>query len=66
MGIRDGEAIREFFNLPENEQAVSVIAVGYGTKDAQMPKRKSVSDITKFYQNRTILDELISVCFRYS
>ena len=49
MGIRDGEAIREFFNLPENEQAVSVIAVGYGTKDAQMPKRKSVSDITKFY-----------------
>ena len=34
MGIRDGEAIREFFNLPENEQAVSVIAVGYGTKDA--------------------------------
>ena len=49
MGIRDGEAIREFFNLPENEQAVSVIAVGYGTKDAQMPKRKSVSDIAKFY-----------------
>lgn len=49
MGIRDGEAVREFFNLPENEQAVSVIAVGYGTKDAQMPKRKSVSDITKFY-----------------
>ena len=36
-------------NLPENEQAVSVIAVGYGTKDAQMPKRKSVSDIAKFY-----------------
>lgn len=49
MGIRDGEAIREFFNMPENEQAVSVIAVGYGTKDAQMPKRKSVSDIAKFY-----------------
>ena len=49
MGVRDGEAIREFFNLPENEQAVSVIAVGYGTKDAQMPKRKSVSDIAKFY-----------------
>ena len=36
-------------DLPENEQAVSVIAVGYGTKDAQMPKRKSVSDIAKFY-----------------
>lgn len=50
MGIRDGEAIRKFLDIPpENEQAVSVIAVGYGTKDAQMPKRKSVSDITEFY-----------------
>ena len=30
-------------------KSVPVIAVGYGTKDAQMPKRKSVSDIAKFY-----------------
>ena len=49
MGIRDGEAIRNFFDVPENEQVVAVIAVGYGTKEAQMPKRKSVSEITKFY-----------------
>lgn len=43
MGIRDGEAIRNFLDVPENEQVVSVIAVGYGAKDVQMPKRKSVS-----------------------
>lgn len=49
MGIRDGEAIRNFLDVPENEQVVSVIAVGYGAKDVQMPKRKSVSEITKFY-----------------
>ena len=49
MGIRDGEAIRNFLDVPENEQIVSVIAVGYGAKDVQMPKRKSVSKIAKFY-----------------
>ena len=49
MGIRDGEAIREFLDIPENEQVVSVIAIGYAADAAQMPKRKSVSDITKFY-----------------
>lgn len=49
MGIRDGEAIRNFLDVPENEQVVSVIAVGYGAKDVQMPKRKSVSEIAKFY-----------------
>lgn len=49
MGIRDGEAIRNFLDVPENEQIVSVIAVGYGAKDVQMPKRKSVSEIVKFY-----------------
>lgn len=49
--ILSDDKIEEFRHkcLPENEQAVSVIAVGYGTKDAQMPKRKSVSDIAKFY-----------------
>ena len=49
MGIRDGEAIREFLDIPENEQVVSVIAIGYAADAAQMPKRKSVSDIAKFY-----------------
>ena len=49
MGIRDGEAIRKFLDVPENEQVVAVIAVGYGTNDAQMPKRKNISEIAKFY-----------------
>ena len=29
MGIRDGEAIREMLNIPETENVVAVIAVGY-------------------------------------
>lgn len=49
MGIRDGEAIRNFLDIPENEQVVSVIAVGYRAGEADMPARKSVEDIARFY-----------------
>lgn len=49
MGIRDGEAIRNFLDIPENEQVVSVIAVGYRAGEADMPARKSVVDIARFY-----------------
>lgn len=48
MGIRDGEAIRKFLNIPDTEEVVSVIAVGYATKEATKPKRKEVGDICKF------------------
>ena len=40
MGIRDGEAIREMLNIPETENVVAVIAVGYKAKEANMPKEK--------------------------
>ena len=49
MGIRDSEKIREALNIPENEEIVSVISVGYRAVDPEMPKRKSMADITKFY-----------------
>ena len=49
MGIRDGEKIREALDIPENEEIVSVISVGYRAVDPEMPKRKSMADITKFY-----------------
>lgn len=48
MGIRDGEKIREMLQIPENEQVVSVIAVGYRDIDPEKPKRKEVDDILKF------------------
>lgn len=49
MGIRDGGKIREVLNIDEAEEIVSVISVGYRAADAEMPKRKAVEDITKFY-----------------
>ena len=49
MGIRDQDKIKELLNIPENEAVVSVIALGYGDIDPEMPKRKTVEDITKFY-----------------
>lgn len=48
MGIRDADSIREFCDIPENEQIVAVIALGYGAKEAKMPPRKGVSEILKF------------------
>ena len=48
MGIRDEKAIREFLDIPEAEQIVAVIAVGYGNKDMARPQRKTVEEIAKF------------------
>ena len=49
MGIRDVEAIREMLNIPETENVVAVIAVGYKAKEANMPKRKELEEIAKFF-----------------
>lgn len=48
MGIRDGEKIWEMLQIPENEQVVSVIAVGYRALNPEKPKRKTPDDILKF------------------
>ncbi len=48
MGLRDGEKIREFISVPENEQVVCVIAVGYGAETPEKPHRKDKSEILKF------------------
>ena len=51
MGIRDGEKLREKFDIPETETVVSVIAVGYTDSEIVRPKRKSVEDFAKFYED---------------
>ena len=40
MGIRDSEKIREALNIPENEEIVSVISVGYRAVDPGNAKEK--------------------------
>lgn len=48
MGIYDVDKVREFFDIPEEEEVVAVIAVGYSDEQPQMPKRKTVDEITKY------------------
>lgn len=49
IGIRDADKLRSVLSIPETEIVGAVIAVGYRAVDPQMPPRKSVEDIAKFY-----------------
>lgn len=49
LGLRDAEAIRTLLNIPDDEVVVSVIGIGYRSKDSNRPPRKTVSEIAKFY-----------------
>lgn len=48
MGLYDVDKIRNFFSIPETEEIVAVIALGYAAGDAVMPKRKTVEDIVTY------------------
>ncbi len=50
MGIRDAEKIHEMLQIPETEQVVAVIAVGYRDIDPEKPKRKTPEDILTFLE----------------
>lgn len=50
MGLYDVDMIRKFFEVPQEEEIVAVIAVGYPQDEPDMPKRKTVDDIVKFSQ----------------
>lgn len=49
MGIRDGESLRQLLSVPDSQEIVSVIAVGYPDIEPEMPKRKKPENIVKFY-----------------
>ena len=48
MGLYDNEGIRAFFDIPENEEVVAVIALGYADIEVEMPKRKKVEEVIKY------------------
>lgn len=49
MGLRDGQAIRSFLNIPESEIITSVIAVGYRDEELHERPRKDLNDVTVFF-----------------
>ncbi len=48
MGIRDSQGLRKVLKIPEEEEVVSVIALGYPDIQPAMPKRKALEEIAKF------------------
>lgn len=47
MGIRDENLIREFLNISNEEEVVSVIALGGYNDDIKRPERKNIQSIMK-------------------
>ena len=49
MGIRNSDAIREKLSIPENEQIMSVIAIGKAAKEAANRPRKEFEEVNRFF-----------------
>lgn len=49
MGIRDEKALRQELSIPEDQEVVSVISLGYGTEQPEMPKRKELEKVATFF-----------------
>lgn len=47
MGIRDEKALREYFDIPEDETLLPVIAIGKGEGEPRTNKRKELDEILK-------------------
>lgn len=48
MGIRDGAALRKALDIPESQEVVAVISVGYPNIDPQKPPRKELAKVAAF------------------
>jgi nitroreductase len=49
MGIRDAEVIRARLNIPENEEVMSVIAVGKRSAEPSIRPRKELDEVVRFF-----------------
>lgn len=49
MGMRDSDALRTLFGIPDNEQVMAVISLGKRASDPRRPDRKPIDEIVKFY-----------------
>ncbi|MBP5366224.1 MAG: nitroreductase family protein [Bacteroidales bacterium] len=49
MGMRETDALRRLFNIPENEAVTAVISLGYRNGEPKRPERKKLDEILKFY-----------------
>lgn len=49
MGMRDADALRALFAIPENETVLAVIALGYRAQDPSTPVHRPLDEIAKFF-----------------
>lgn len=49
MGIFDAEKVAELLHLPEDEEVVALIAIGYPDEAPNAPKRKAVEELVQFH-----------------
>ena len=47
MGLRDIDALRKYFDIPENEIIMAVVAIGKKNAEANMRPRKELDEILK-------------------
>lgn len=51
LGLRDADALRATLDIPETEDVVAVIAIGYRSEaEIQSPQRKDINMITKIFE----------------
>lgn len=49
MGMRDAEALRNLFAIPDDETVMAVIALGYRAAEPNRPNHRPLDDIAKFF-----------------
>ena len=49
MGMRDAEALRTLLDIPQEEEVLAVLSLGYRVEDPSRPNRKSVDEVARFF-----------------
>lgn len=49
MGMRNADALRTLFEIPENETILAVIALGYRAQEPKTPAHRPLDEVVKFY-----------------
>ena len=49
MGMRYADELRKVFDIPENEEVMAVIALGYRAQEPRIPTHRPLEEVVKFY-----------------
>ena len=49
MGMRDSGELRKLFNIPENEEVMAVISLGYRSGEPRQPEHRALEEVVRFF-----------------